>query len=146
MLNAKQQRFVYEYLKDLNATQAAIRTGYSNRTACEQGSRLLANVNIRKSIKLAQEKAAKSAEISVDDILDNLKRLAELAEKKGNFAAAIRANELIGKQIGMFVERIKVEDDSVIEIRWINQKENADNSSTSDAPGSVGDIPRSDAV
>jgi len=42
-LTLKQPRFVAEYLKDLNATQAAIRAGYSRKTAEVQGSRLLRN-------------------------------------------------------------------------------------------------------
>ena len=43
-LTPKQHRFVIEYLVDLNATQAALRAGYSARTAPQQGSRLLKNV------------------------------------------------------------------------------------------------------
>jgi phage terminase small subunit len=43
-MTPRQQRFLDEYLVDLNATQAAIRAGYSTRTANEQGARLLANV------------------------------------------------------------------------------------------------------
>jgi hypothetical protein len=43
----KQRRFVDEYLVDLNATQAAIRAGYSPRTAQEQSSRLLSNVMVQ---------------------------------------------------------------------------------------------------
>ena len=46
-LTAKQQRFCEEYLIDLNATQAAVRAGYSAKTANEQGSRLLTNVVLR---------------------------------------------------------------------------------------------------
>ena len=45
-LTPKQERFVEEYLIDLNATQAAIRAGYSAKTAEAQGSRLLSNVNV----------------------------------------------------------------------------------------------------
>ena len=45
-LNDKQRRFVAEYLIDLNATQAAIRAGYSKKTAGSQGQRLLTNVEI----------------------------------------------------------------------------------------------------
>ncbi|MFA9203068.1 MAG: terminase small subunit, partial [Flavobacteriales bacterium] len=44
MTTAKQQRFIDEYLIDFNATQAAIRAGYSSDTAKQQGSRLLSNV------------------------------------------------------------------------------------------------------
>lgn len=50
MLKGKQQRFVDEYLIDLNATQAAIRAGYSEKTANEQAARLLANVSIKEAI------------------------------------------------------------------------------------------------
>lgn len=49
-LTPKQQRFVAEYLIDLNATQAAIRTGYSRKTAEVQGSRLLSNAKIRAAV------------------------------------------------------------------------------------------------
>ena len=46
-LTDRRQKFVDEYLMDLNATQAAIRAGYSARTANEQAARLLANVSIQ---------------------------------------------------------------------------------------------------
>jgi phage terminase small subunit len=145
-VNDRQKKFVDEFMKDLNATQAAVRAGYSVNTANRVGPRLLSNVGIKNAIAAAQKLVSQKTEIEVIDIVNDLQRLAGKAESAGNFSAAIKCKELLGKQIGMFIERIKVEDDSVIEIRWINQKENADNSSTSDAPGAVGDIPRSDAV
>ena len=46
-MTPKQQRFIDEYLIDLNATQAAIRAGYSEKTAYSMGSRLLKNVEIQ---------------------------------------------------------------------------------------------------
>ena len=46
-ISAKQELFVDEYLIDLNATQAAIRAGYSPKTAEQQGSRLLSNVKVK---------------------------------------------------------------------------------------------------
>ena len=49
-LRAKQARFVGEYLCDLNATQAAVRAGYSQKTAAVQGSRLLTNVKVAAAI------------------------------------------------------------------------------------------------
>jgi len=47
-LTEKQKRFVAEYIKDYNATQAAIRAGYSEQTAYSQGNRLLKYVDIKK--------------------------------------------------------------------------------------------------
>lgn len=71
-LSNKQRMFVEEYLRDFNATQAAIRTGYSPHTANEQGSRLLANVSIKEAV------AARIAErkMSADEVLDKLSDIA----------------------------------------------------------------------
>ena len=52
-LTSKQQRFVDEYLVDLNATRAAVRAGYSNRTAKQQGQRLLTNADLQASVASA---------------------------------------------------------------------------------------------
>ena len=49
-MTPKQQRFIEEYLVDHNATQAAIRAGYSPRTAPVQASRLLTNANMQNAI------------------------------------------------------------------------------------------------
>ena len=54
-LTPKQRRFVEEYLVDLNATQAAIRAGYSKKTAEVQGCRLLSNVKVARKIAEAQK-------------------------------------------------------------------------------------------
>ncbi|WP_296280526.1 terminase small subunit [uncultured Acinetobacter sp.] len=74
-LTPKQQRFVEEYLIDLNATQAAIRAGYSEKTANEQGSRLLANVSISEAIAEAQNKRTEQTQIDAAYVL---KRLVEI--------------------------------------------------------------------
>ncbi|MEO1108274.1 MAG: terminase small subunit [Pseudomonadota bacterium] len=74
-LTAKQARFVEEYLIDLNATQAAIRAGYSEKTADTQGSRLLQNVKVQKAIAQAQAKRSKRTEISQDRVLEELAKV-----------------------------------------------------------------------
>lgn len=75
-LTPKQQRFVDEYLIDLNATQAATRAGYSARTANEQGSRLLANVSVRSAIEAAKKERSQRTQITADRVLQELARLA----------------------------------------------------------------------
>ena len=60
-LTNKQQVFIIEYLKSFNATQSAIEAGYSERTARQQGSRLLSDVNISAAIDLFLEESAMSA-------------------------------------------------------------------------------------
>lgn len=69
-LTPKQQRFVEEYLVDLNATQAAIRAGYSPKTANEQASRLLANVNVKAAVAEAQKRLSERTEITQDMVLN----------------------------------------------------------------------------
>lgn len=81
-LTAKQQRFVAEYLIDLNATQAAIRAGYSEKTAAEQASRLLTNVKVGEAIQAAMKARSERTEINADWVLKRLARdaTADLAD------------------------------------------------------------------
>ncbi|MEQ8511213.1 MAG: terminase small subunit [Algiphilus sp.] len=75
-LNAKQRAFVFEYLVDMNATQAAIRAGYSPRTAKSQGQRLLTNADIAAAIQAAQEQRQERTEITADRVVRELSRMA----------------------------------------------------------------------
>jgi phage terminase small subunit len=65
-LTARQELFVQEYLVDLNATQAAIRAGYSERTAYSQGQRLLKHVEVQAAVQAAMAARAERTEISAD--------------------------------------------------------------------------------
>lgn len=75
-LAPKQAAFVREYLIDLNATQAAIRAGYSEKTAYSQGQRLLKDVEIASAIQEAQNERAKRTLIEADSVLLEIARLA----------------------------------------------------------------------
>lgn len=68
-LTVKQQRFVDEYLVDCNATQAAIRAGYSKATANEQAGRLLVNVSVQAAISIARQEQQKRTQISADRVV-----------------------------------------------------------------------------
>ena len=81
-LNAKQTRFVEEYIIDLNATQAAIRAGYSKKTAQVQSARLLSNVMVRAVLSQKMEKRSEKTEISSERVLLELSRLAFLDVRK----------------------------------------------------------------
>lgn len=81
-LTPKQKRFVSEYLIDLNATQAAIRAGYSPKTANEQGARLLVNVSIAKAIQKATDKRQERTEITQDRVLKEYARIAFLDPRR----------------------------------------------------------------
>lgn len=77
-LTAKQRRFVDEYLIDLNGTRAAIRAGYSPKTAQEQASRLLSNVMIREAIEKAQAERSRRTGINQDRVIAELAKIAFL--------------------------------------------------------------------
>lgn len=88
-MTAKRERFIAEYLIDLNATQAAIRAGFSQKTAYSQGERLLRNVEVSQEIAKRKEKQLAKAELTADRVLEEVRRLAfaniwDLFDDEGN--------------------------------------------------------------
>ncbi len=77
-LSAKAERFVAEYLKDFNGTQAAIRAGYSPASARVQASQMLGNVKVAEAIREDLERVLKSSEISLERLLRQLAAIAFL--------------------------------------------------------------------
>jgi phage terminase small subunit len=98
-LSEKQQLFVNEYLIDFNATKAAIRAGYSEKTAYSQGPRLLDNVEIQKAIEEAREKTIAKLQITREDVLRDL-----IFIKEKNIEDwpphSLKALEMINKMLG----------------------------------------------
>ncbi len=72
----KQKRFIQEYLLDLNATQAAIRAGYSPKTANEQGARLLAKASVQAGVQEAMKRREKRTEVTADRVVQELAKIA----------------------------------------------------------------------
>lgn len=88
-MNEKHQRFVAEYLVDLNATQAAVRAGYSPKTARAQGSRLLTNAAIAAAIAAGASKRLERVGLTADVVLEAIRRqvvadVRELFDEQGN--------------------------------------------------------------
>lgn len=75
-LSEQRQRFVDEYLIDLNGTQAAIRAGYSAKTANEQASRLLTNVSVQQAISEKMAERSKRTGINQDRVVTELAKIA----------------------------------------------------------------------
>ena len=92
-LNNKQQRFVNEYCVDLNATQAAIRAGYSEKTARFIGAENLSKPNISAAISELQKQAAARNQIDVDSLLNELEiaRVSALSAVTPQVSAAVAA-------------------------------------------------------
>ncbi len=78
-LNDKQRMFVKEYLVDLNATQAALRAGYSEKTAKDIGCQNLAKLNIATAIQKAMEKRSDRTEITADYVLNRLVQIDKMS-------------------------------------------------------------------
>lgn len=106
-LSPKQQKFASEYLKDRNATQAAIRAGYSKHTAPQQGSRLLTNVEVAKAVRTDQKRLAKKAEITAESLAAEFEEARQLAKKSKQASAMVAATTGKGKLSGLLVERHK---------------------------------------
>lgn len=75
-LTPMQERFAYEYVKDFNATQAAIRAGYSAKTAGPAAARLLRYVSVHSLVERLRADLRKKAKMSSDEILEELAKLA----------------------------------------------------------------------
>lgn len=107
-LNDKQKRFVAEYLIDLNAKQAAVRSGYSEKTAQEQGSRLLSLAKVADAIALGASKRLAKAEITAQDVLEGLHREATREDDGASHGARVSAWGLLGKYHNLFTDRLDV--------------------------------------
>ena len=103
-LTPKQQAFVDEYQRDRNATQAAIRAGYSPKTAQPASSRLLSNVMVQQALAEAREVRVESIETDRQWVLDGLRREATAGDMQKPSSVRVRATELIGREFGMFAD------------------------------------------
>ncbi|OOF47868.1 terminase [Rodentibacter genomosp. 1] len=132
-LTDKQQRFVEEYLVDLNATQAAIRAGYKAENARQIGSENLSKPDIQEAIQIAKDKRSERVQISQDDVLRGLLEVIAMSTGKQSVTetvvtksengeaigtdvvkscfephAANKALELLGKHLGMFTQKVDI--------------------------------------
>lgn len=132
-LPEKQQLFVLEYMKDLNGTGAAIRANYSEKTARQQASRLLSNVNIQNAI--AELKAERNGRLSIDvdyvvkTIVETIERCSQaspvlnrhgdtvLGEApdgtlkpiyKYDATNVLKGAELLGRHLAMFTDKTEI--------------------------------------
>jgi len=109
-LTPKQERFVAEYLVDLNATAAAKRAGYSDKTAYSTGQRLLKNVEIQEAIQARRQELAQKLEITQEQVVGELAAIAfhgasDEPEAELKVSNKLKALELLGKHLGMFTDK-----------------------------------------
>lgn len=130
-MNARQKRFCDEYLIDCNATQAAIRAGYSPKTAKVTGAKMLTNANLKAYIdeqleRIHNEKTADAQEVleyltavmrgqhteqTLQLIGDGVQKIADIDVSAKE---RLKAAELIGKRYGMFKDNVGIDLEPVI--------------------------------
>lgn len=136
-MNNRQQLFCEEYLKDLNATKAAIRAGYSEKTAYSQGQRLLKNVEIKNRLQEIREKIQDENIATIKDIEEFLSLslngemeeevISVVAEIEGSSKVVktkkqislrdrIKAAELLGKRYGSWTDKVDINSTEGIKI------------------------------
>jgi phage terminase small subunit len=130
-LTEKQRKFCDEYLIDCNATQAAIRAGYSQKTANEQGSKLLNNKSVSAYIDEQLEQIHSEKTADAQEVLEYLTAVMrgqhteqtlqlvrngcqEVVDIQVAAKDRIRAAELIGKRYGMFKDNVSVDLEPVV--------------------------------
>lgn len=100
-LTEKQKRFCEEYLIDLNATQAAIRAGYSSKTASRIAIELLNKTHVSKYLTELMRKRSESTKITSEQVVKELEKIA-FSDAEITGKEKMKALELLGKHLGMF--------------------------------------------
>lgn len=130
-MNARQKKFCDEYLIDLNVTQAAIRAGYSPKTAYSQGQRMLKNVEVKNYINEQLERMHNEKTADAQEVLEYLTSVMRGKQKEQTLKLAgegvqeiteidisakgrLKAAELIGKRYGMFKDNVNVDLEPVV--------------------------------
>ena len=123
-LNRRQALFVAEYLKDLNASAAARRAGYSEKSAFRCGIENMQKPAITDAIAVAMQERSERVQITADKVLTDIEAIKvdamrEASDKDGNVAmanhaAALKACELQGRHLQMWTDKIKVDGDMAV--------------------------------
>jgi hypothetical protein len=105
-LTDKEAAFVREYLVDKNGTAAAVRAGYKDGGGARiTAQRLMKKPSVQAALRRALKEQEKRTLIAADQVLLDINALADKAARAGEFHAAIRGKELIGKHYKLFTEK-----------------------------------------
>lgn len=110
LLEPRQRLFIDEYLKDFNGTQAAIRAGYSEKTAQEQSSRLLSKVIVKEEITRRQTIIQKTTDLSIIKATQDLYRFIDelYNDEKIDRSAQLKAFIEIFKLNGLYTTKVDI--------------------------------------
>lgn len=106
-LGRKMERFVEEYMIDLNASEACVRAGYVTRNKNKLGAELLRHPLVLAEVEKRTAERREKKELTADYVLNKLVAIVE-ATDKGNPTAALRGLELLGKHLGLYRDRTEI--------------------------------------
>ena len=115
-LTNKQKMFCKEYIVDLNASQACIRAGYSEKTAKEIGSQNLTKLNIQEEITRLMKDREERMQLTADKVLEDIERVRGLAEGSEQYSISLKASELQGKHLAMFTDKQQIDGEVMMPI------------------------------
>lgn len=132
-MTERQKRFCDEYLIDLNATQAAIRAGYSERSASSIGERILRNDDVRSYISEQLERIHNENTADAQEVMEYLTAVMrgksvshvlafvgdgyqKVIERPPDEKERLKAAELLGKRYGLFTDRVELDADTELKI------------------------------
>ena len=124
-MSPKHQSFVSEYLVDSNAAAAARRAGYSDRTARQIATKLMAREDVQEAIAAARKDQQERTGITSDYVLSRLQIIVERCmEEDWDPAQANRSLELLGKHLGMWTDKTEAKLSGGLVIGWDNGTNN----------------------
>lgn len=132
-ITLKQERFVSEYLKDCNTTQAAMRAGYSEKSAYSSGQRLLKKAEIRQAVEEGMERLRSENTADAREVVEYLtsvmrgretetvpifagEGVQELAEKPVGAKDRLKAAELLGRRYSLFTDKTELSGCAFVQI------------------------------
>ena len=107
-LTERQKMFCKEYIIDLNATQASIRAGYSEKTAKQIGSENLSKPYLQEEIARLMKSREERVKLTADKVLEDIERVRTLAEGSEQYSVSLKASELQGKHLAMFTDKQQI--------------------------------------
>mgnify|MGYP003664641969 CR=1 FL=1 len=108
-LSDKQKMFCKEYIIDLNAKQACIRAGYSEKTAKQIGSENLSKPYLQDEIANLIKEREERIQLTADKVLEDIERVRGLAEGSEQYSISLKASELQGKHLAMFTDKQQID-------------------------------------
>lgn len=107
-LSDTERRFVLEYMVDLSQMNAVIRTGNKTKNPRQIGYQLMQRPHVRAAIEAEMKKLADELHVSAKSELWAIHRIASRAEEEGDFQAALRGRELLGKHLKLFTDKVEL--------------------------------------